>query len=273
LRSSNPASNKRRKLSTRALLIGLVQISICGLLLLAWQTIPSGRERFWFSSPSEIFQALVNWWSDGTLWYHAWSTLVEMAMGYAIGATLGIGSGILLGLNEGLRGLLSPFIFAFYSLPTIALAPLFIVVLGIDIQSKIALVAVTVFFLILINVLEGVRDIDRDLIDSVRIIGAERDETIRLVVLPAILPWIFHGMKISVRYAFSGALLAELISANRGIGFLLQYNSSVMNVTRAFAAVVIMVVLNLLITLVVGAVEKYLSRHGYGVQGGAARGM
>ena len=141
-----------------------------------------------------------------------------------------------------------PFLSAFYSIPKIALAPLFVIILGIGIESKICLVAVTVFFLLLFATMDGMRDIDEDFVESLQIMGATPTEIATKLVMPAAKPWIFTGMRISVRYAMTAAILGEVIASNQGIGFLIEYNSGQFNAAGVFAAVVLLVLFGVAVT-------------------------
>jgi NitT/TauT family transport system permease protein len=139
----------------------------------------------------------------------------------------------------------TPYLSGLYCLPKVALAPLFVIVLGIDLGSKIALVAITVFFLILYSTLDGIRDVDRDLVQSMRLMGATRSEVSAKVLIPGCLRWVFSGMRIAVRYAFTAAVLGEVIAANRGIGYLVEANAGQFNSTGVFAAVLVLVLCSL----------------------------
>ncbi len=202
------------------------RVLIVGVILAAWQFAPVPRGiKFWLSGPWEIVTTLVGWIIDGSLWAHLAATLVVMMIGYSVGCALGIALGVLLGFMPRLHRVLQPYITAFYALPKIALAPLFIIILGIGMASKIALVAITVFFLLLNSTIDGIRDVDRDLVQSLKLMGATSNEVLRKVLFPSAKPWIFTGARIAVRYAFTATLLAELIAANQGIGFLIELNS------------------------------------------------
>jgi hypothetical protein len=131
----------------------------------------------------------------------------------------------MLGFMPNVYRIVEPYLAGLYCLPKIALAPLFVMLLGIDLASKVALVAITVFFLILYSTLDGVRDIDRDLVLSMRQMGATRRETSLKVLIPGALRWVFTGMRIAVRYAFTAAVLGEVIAANRGVGYLVEANA------------------------------------------------
>jgi len=184
-----------------------------------------------------------------------------MSLGYVIGCIAGVTLGLALGCLPTLSRVLSPYIAAFYALPKIALAPLLIILLGIGISSKIFLVAITVFFLVFNNTLEGVRDVDRDLIRSISLMGATRLEIIRKVMIPSALPWIFTAMRISVRYAFTNTLLAELIAANTGLGFLIEFYSGNFNATGAYAAIMAIVCMSVALTGLLMRVEKLMPRN------------
>jgi NitT/TauT family transport system permease protein len=140
-------------------------------------------------------------------------------------------------------------------LPKIALAPLLVIVLGIDIGSKVALVAITAVFLLFYSVLDGIRDVDRDLVQTLRLMGATRGEIVRKVLIPATLPWIFTGMRVAVRYSFTATVVGELIAANRGVGYLIEANAGLYNATGVFAGVFIIVVLSVGMTELLTRVE------------------
>lgn len=241
----------------------LVRLFIVAILFSLWEYLPIRPGlRLWLSSPSMIFKTLATWFVDGSIWVHIVATLQAMLIGYIIGCAIGVASGLLFGFMPRTYLVLSPYLTALYALPKVALAPLFILLLGIGIESKVALVAMTVFFIVLNSTLDGVRDVDTDLIRSLTLMGASRLETIRKVILPGTLSWIFTGMRISVRYAFTGTLLAELIGSNRGLGYLIEFNSGIFNATGAYAAVLIIVVLSVTMSELLIWIEKLLPRHG-----------
>jgi NitT/TauT family transport system permease protein len=239
------------------------RLVVMGALLAVWQFAPGKALRFWMSGPVDIVARLWSWILDGSLWEHLGATLTAMTLGYGIGTAVGVSLGLVFGFLPKLHRVLSPYIAALYAMPKIALAPLFIIVFGIGIESRVALVAITVFFLILNSTLDGVRNVDRDLTQALSLMGATRSEVIRKVLLPAALPWIFTGMRISVRYAFTNTLLAELISANMGIGFLIEYYSGMFDATGTYTAILVLVIMSVGLTEVLSWVERAMARgHG-----------
>jgi NitT/TauT family transport system permease protein len=241
----------------------VIRLLIVAVLLMAWEYAPARPSlRLWLSSPSMIVQTLITWVADGSIWVHIGATMHAMLLGYILGCAIGIASGLMLGLMPRTYLVLSPYLTALYALPKVALVPLFILFLGIGIASKVALVVMTVFFIVLNSTLDGMRDVDKDLTRALNLMGASRVETIRKVVIPGTLAWIFTGMRISVRYAFTGTLLAELIGSNRGLGYLIEYNSGIFNATGAYAAVVVIVVMSVAMSEALLRVEKLLPRIG-----------
>ena len=239
----------------------LARLVLALILLAMWEYLPGADLRFWMSGPVEIVARLWSWLLDGSLWENVGATLSAMALGYAIGTATGIALGLLFGLMPRLYRVLSPYITALYAMPKIALAPLFVIVFGIGIQSKVALVAITVFFLVLNSTLDGVRNVDRDLTRALALMGATRLEVIGKVLVPATLPWIFTGMRIAVRYAFTNTLLAELIASNSGIGFMIEYYSGVFDSTGTYAAILVLVIMSVGLTEVLTQIEARMS-HG-----------
>lgn len=259
---AEPAQPMTRFVSTVSGRLAARLVMMGGLLAL-WQFAPGKALRFWMSGPADIVARLWSWLLDGSLWEHLGATLTAMTLGYGIGTVVGISLGLVFGFLPKLHRVLSPYIAALYAMPKIALAPLFIIVFGIGIESRVALVAITVFFLILNSTLDGVRNVDRDLIQALSLMGATRSEVIRKLLLPGALPWIFTGMRISVRYAFTNTLLAELISANKGIGFLIEYYSGIFDATGTYTAILVLVIMSVGLTEVLSWVERTMARgHG-----------
>jgi NitT/TauT family transport system permease protein len=240
--------SRRARLAT-PLGLTLGRTLILLVLIAVWEAA-SGTliSKFWISSPSAIIAVLGRWIADGSLFHHIAATLTEMGAGYAIGAAAGIGCGLCLGFLPYVERITAPLVAALYALPKIALAPLFVILFGIELESKIVLVPSTIFFLLLYNTLDGVRDIDRDLVEALEVMGATRSEIVRKALVPATLPWIFTGLRIAVRYAFTAAILGELMASNEGIGYLIEASAGDYNTAGVYAAVSVLVAFSVLFT-------------------------
>lgn len=235
----------------------LVGQSLIVISLLSLWEIGSGTvlPRMWVSAPSAIASRLYGWFADGSVWPHLAGTVSAAAVGYLLGSAGGVITGLLIGLSKRVEAVLRPFITALYSLPKVALAPFFIIFLGIGIESKIALVVVTVYFLLLYNTLDGLHDVDRGWVSAYRTMGANQREIVQHVMLPAIMPWVFSGLRIAVRYAFTAAVLAELIAGNLGIGYLIERSAGNFNSSGIFAGVLLLVVCSVGATQIIARIE------------------
>lgn len=258
-RSSQAAGRSlplRQRLLESRLFIVTGRLAIVVALLLVWE-LGSGRflPKALMSSPSAIASKLLQWIVDGTLWTHLAATLTATGAGYVLGAAAGILTGLAFALAPLLERIASPFVTGLYALPKVALAPLFVIFLGIGIESKIALVAVTVYFLLLYNTLDGARDLDGDLTAGFRLMGASEREIAFKIIIPGIAPWVFSGLRIGVRYAFTSAILGELIAGNKGIGFLIESSAGHYNASGVFAGVFVLVMCSVAITELLARTE------------------
>ncbi len=230
-------------------------------VLTVWE-LSAGRvfDAFWTSSPSEILRTLWKWLQSGLLLRHLGVTFQETAAGFAIGAVLGVLGGALVGQSEVLRRTLDPFVTALYGVPKVALAPLFIMWFGIGMMPKIVLAAVSVFFLVFFNTLSGVKEVDRRLIEALQTMGASRMDIQRKVVLPASLPWIFLGLKLGLPYGFIGAVAAEMMASNAGIGYLTQQSAGQFETAGVFAALLALMVVTTTLNETLASIERWIFR-------------
>ena len=261
-------SERARKTPERRPLAEMSQASMIGLqillgiaLLIIWE-LSAGRlvDKFMISSPSDVGKRLWGWFSSGTIYMHMYATIYATIIGFVIGAAAGVIGGIWLGLSPFMSRLLDPYIWAFNALPKVALAPLFILWFGLGIDSKIALAAVLVVFLVFVNTFAGVREVDPDLVDSLRLMRAKRRHILTKVILPSATSWIFVGLKTAVPYALIGTIIGEMIAANRGLGYLVQRSGSEFDTAGVFASLVVIAVLAVLFNEIVERVQRRLQR-------------
>ncbi len=208
-------------------------------VLVSWE-LASGRiaSEFFISRPSAIAVQFVEWVISGKIFYHGAITLVEALSGFVLGGLIGMGVGVWLGRAQLVAEVLDPFIMMFYSLPKVALAPLFVLWFGIGIDMKIYLTATIVFFLVFLNTYTGVRAVSREQIAILRLMGATERHVLFKVVLPSAITWVFTGLRLSVPYALIGAIVGELIASNRGLGYLLANSAGQFDTTGVFAALI-----------------------------------
>jgi NitT/TauT family transport system permease protein len=245
----------------RALLINGGRILLLVVLIAVWQ-LASGSllSPLVCSSPLAVLRQLLQWIGDGTLWFHTAITLQETMLGLLFGIGAGIIAGFLLGPQQVLGKIVDPFIIALYSIPKVALAPLFIVWFGIGLQMKVILAAVTVFFLVFFNTLAGVRNVDLDLVDAVYLMGGGRRDIMFKVIIPSATGWVLTGLRIAIPYALIGAIIAELVASNRGIGYLIDSSAAEFNTAGVFAALVVLTIIAAILNAIVGVIDRKTSR-------------
>lgn len=231
------------------------------VLLVAWELCAGRLFDITFTSrPPDVVHRLIEWHRDGILWSNTWVTLQEVILGFALGAGSGAVTGFVLASLPTFYRVVDPFVVALYSLPKVALAPLFIVWFGIGIQMKVLLAAVTVFFLVFLNTAVGVREVDRGLIDAVRLMGGRRREVVWKVVLPASMTGLLTGLKVAVPYSLIGAVIGELVASNRGLGYLISDAAANFDTAGVFATLVVLGTIAAILNLIVGLVDRRANR-------------
>lgn len=231
------------------------------VLLGAWQAASGPLlDPFWVSSPSEIYTTLKVWALNGHLAYHLSVTFHETLVGFVLGALAGIAFALLVGASETAHRVVDPFVTAVYGVPKIALAPLFIMWFGIGLAPKIVLAAISVFFLVFFSTLRGVREVDQKMVDALRIMGANRLTIQRRVIFPSALPWLFTGLKLGLPYGFVGAVAAEMLASNAGIGYLTQNSAGQLDTAGVFAALFALMAVTTSLNEVLARIESWIFR-------------
>ncbi len=222
-----------------------------------WQ-LASGRfvNPLFISSPAVVASRLWEMTASGKLVYHASYTSFHALAGFFIGALAGTAAGILLGRSERLALILDPFLMGFYSMPKIALAPLFILWFGVGTEMKVLFVAMIVFLLVFLNTYAGVKQVSRELVTILRLMRATEFQILRKVVLPSAITWMFTGLRLSVPYALIGAIMGEMLASNRGLGYVMSDATAQFDTAGAFAGLTAIVLMSLLFNGVVRLAER-----------------
>ena len=196
-------------------------LAFLALLVLLWELVARnlGDRAAVFPPPSAIFSTLWTMASGTALWVALGQSLYRLAAGYLLGLAPAIVLGLLMGSSDAVYRLFEPLLELLRPIPKAALVPLLMYFLGLGDAMKITIVALAVFFPILLNLVQAVRGIDPELVDTARTLGLSRAAMLRKVVLPASLPQLLAGMQISLGVALVVLILAEMVSAGGGIGF------------------------------------------------------
>jgi len=236
------------------------QILVFVVLVAIWQVLSMTLGSYWVGSPWGVATRFAAGIADGALLRQASYTVIEAAAGFVLGALPAVALPFALRRLPIATAILDPFMVGGYGAPKLALAPLFILWFGIGIESKIALVAVTVFFIVYFSTQAGIRALDAGLVRMAQIVGASEQHVARHIVFPGAVPYVFAGLRLAMPYAIGGAIIAELISANRGLGYLLQLGAMNFDTTGIFVALAATTCIVFLGNWSVNALERRLLR-------------
>jgi NitT/TauT family transport system permease protein len=241
----------------RGLGITLVRFGIVGGFLLLWQ-IASGRwlEPFLISSPTRIFTALIAGFQSGDLLQHSWVTFTEIGIGFPLGAITGIALGYWFGRSRMLAEIFEPIIIALNGIPRTALAPLFIVWLGIGIWSKVGVVFLLTFFLNFFNTYTGMRQMDQEYVDLARLMRVRGLKLTFRVILPAISPYVFTGIRTSIPFSVIGAIVGEFIAATEGVGYFIRLSAGIFRTADVFVGIIVLMFMVIIMDKIAALVEK-----------------
>ena len=233
-----------------------------GLLLGSWEL--SARvgwvDPFYAPAPSAVASVLAGLALTGDIWPHLEATLLAALAGLAGGLALGVVLGFAAALVPLVAELLEPVMILLNAIPRVVLAPLFVIWLGIDLASKIALALILVTVLIFFAVYGGIKEVDPRLVERVRTLGGGRRVLIREVYVPSIAAWIMGNLKIAVGFAFTGAVVGEFVASSRGLGYLLQFAQSTYNAALTIALITLIMACALLLFALAEHLERRLLR-------------
>lgn len=245
-----------------SLKLNLIRLVLLAAVLTSWELVAHLGlvQEFVLSRPSRVFAWLGNALASELFWINVGVTLRETLLGLLIGAVLGIASGFALAHWRMSFQVLEPFIMALYSLPRVALAPLFLVWFGIGEASKVALAASLVYFVLLLNTYTGVNEIDRNLINAARTMGAKNHFITRRILLPASMTFIFAGLRVSIGLALIGTIVGEMIAGQFGLGQMIARAANMFDTAQVFGIIIVLCVLAVLLNELMKLAERRVMR-------------
>ena len=191
---------------------------------------------------------------------HSWPTIYQCVIGFALSVVIGVGLGILLALSRLFHQCVYPLIVAFQVVPKVALAPLFIVWFGLGTTSRVLLAFVIAFFPMIVNTYVGIQSTDQLMVRMARSFSASRWTIFFKIELPTALPFIFAGLKIGMTFAVIGIIVAEFVTAQRGLGYLMMFAEGNLDMPLLMAALFVLCIVGVLLYAAVALVEKLVVR-------------
>ena len=257
---------RARARATRRLVVNGLRILFAVVVLGSWElgTAAGWIDPFFYGRPSGVANQLRIWLFEGTaqgpLWQQIATTLEEATLGFLIGVGLGVIFGVALGRVRLLADVFAPYIKALNAMPRVVLGSIFIITIGYNIWSKVALAVVLVFFVVFFNAFQGVREVDRVLLANARILGASERQLSTHVIFPSALSWILASLHTSFGFALVGAVVGEYLGAIKGIGLVIATAQATFNPNGVFAAMFLLAVVALAAEVLLTRLEDRLVR-------------
>jgi NitT/TauT family transport system permease protein len=245
-------SNQRR------LELAFPWIVIIGLLAI-WQAavVALGIKPFVLPSPTAVLAAFIE--NRGPIMQHAMFTLTSTMIGFLLGVTFGIVLGVVIGSSRLIYVGLYPVLIGFNSIPKVAIVPLLVLWLGIGQPTAIATAFLLSFFPIAVNIATGLATVEPELEDVLLSLGASKMDLLFKIGLPRALPYFFASLKVSITLAFIGAVIAETIASNDGIGYLMLQASSQFRIPLMFAGVFVIAIMGIVTYLIFALIERRMT--------------
>jgi len=243
----------------------LRRLGVLGFLLLSWEGCSwmGWFDPFYLPAPSAVANVLLTLFGEGEIWEHLEATFTAAVVGILGGLLIGIVLGFAAALLPALAELLEPVMIMLNAIPRVILAPLFVIWLGIDLASKIALALILVVVLVFFAVYNGIKEVDQRLIERVQTLGGGRRVLLREVYIPSVTAWVLGNLKVAVGFAFTGAVVGEFVASSRGLGYLLQFAQSTYNAALSIALIVLIMTFVMVLFALAERLEHRLLRWRY----------
>jgi len=245
---------RRRRRRRDALILNATRAAVLVAALLAWHLASLATSPLILPGPASVAAHLVQSW--GLILTNLWITLAEIVLGFVAGSAIGIVAGTVIAHSRRLDGILRPYIATSQAVPKAALAPLFVLWLGFGLGPKVTIAALISFFPLLENTIVGLRRVDPDALKLFASLGASSWQVFVKLRLPHGLPYILTGLKVGIVFATVGAVIAEFVTANKGLGAVIMQAQGNFDTRLMFAVIIVLTVMGVLLYEVVQLVER-----------------
>jgi NitT/TauT family transport system permease protein len=237
----------RQAPSRLSILLGSLGFGL--VFLLAWQFVPPALDvpSYIIPTVTDLVHEFARMAARENLAVHVLSTVTVAVAGFAVGSLLGAAMGYILGMSALIEKVLSPYILGLQIAPKVAFAPLFIMWLGYNSWPKLIVTILVVFFPILVNVLQSMKTVDRDLINLARAYSMHRMQIFWKIEVPASMPALMAGLRIGATLAVIGVTVGELVGGNTGLGYLITFGEGQANTAMVFDAIVLLTIIGIVL--------------------------
>lgn len=236
----------------------IMTFTVLVILILLWEYLPPalGVPGYIIPTFSQCIVEMFRMWRQEELLLHLVSTFVYTVLGFVVGSALGAFIGYLLGMSRFWEKVLSPYILALQIAPKVAFAPLFIMWFGYNSMPKLLVTVLVVFFPVLVNVLQSMKTVDRDLINLARAYNLSRWQIFIKIEMPSTLPNLMAGLRIGSTLAVIGVTVGELVGGNTGLGFLISYGGGQANAAMVFVSIIFLTIIGIIVYSTLTWVEE-----------------
>ncbi len=234
-----------------------VSVGLLIVVLVLWEVLPTALDipRYIIPTLSDCLAELQRMYSFDKLLSHTASTALYTVIGFAVGSALGAAIGYLLGMSPFWEKVVSPYILALQIAPKVAFAPLFIMWFGYNSMPKLLVTVLIVFFPVLVNVLQAMRTVDRDLVNLARAYSLSRWQIFLKIEMPSTLPNLMAGLRIASTLSVIGVTVGELVGGNTGLGYLISYGGGQANAAMVFNAIGLLTLIGTVLYMVLERIE------------------
>lgn len=241
-------------------LVFAYQVLFVVVVLALWEYLTALKimDPFFYSSPTRIYASIAKWVAGGKILGDLGWTMSETIIGFVIGAVAGVLLGVVLASNRLLGAIFEPGLVLLNAMPRVILVPLFILWFGFSIWSKVMGAVVLVLFVVFFATYAGIKDVDQTLVANARVLGADRRAIVRHVLIPSALSWIFSSLRTAVGFAMIGAVVAEYLGSNAGVGYRIQYAEASLDASGVFGGLVVLMALVFVVDTVIRQIQRRL---------------
>jgi NitT/TauT family transport system permease protein len=245
---------------THRLLVILGRLAVLAVILVGAEIgVRSGAlSELFFSSPSQVFHALLTQWSNGSFLQDTGITVLETLLGLISGSLLGMAIGLLLPQLRLVSHVFEPFLMMLNGIPVIVIAPLFILWLGLGILSKIGISVYIVFFAMFIPVYTASLSLDTTFVNALHVMGASRSQIFWKVIVPSSLPSVYTGLKIGSGLALIGAVIGEFVASRSGLGHMILYASGTLDTPTLYLGIIALAIFAAVLSFAIDALGPVL---------------
>ena len=235
-----------------------LRLLLIAAVLVVWEAgvVLFAIPQFILPAPSNVFVAFYRGFASALYIDHIWITVTETLMGFVLGTALAFMLGTVIALSRPVEYFLYPFVVMFQAMPKVALAPLIIVWFGLGLTSKVVNAALVAFFPLMVNTIVGLRSAEEDKVNLMRSLAASKTQIFWMLQLPNAMPYIFAGLEIAMIFALIGAIVAEFVGAQAGLGMLIQSMNFTMDVAGQFSVLLLLSIIGLCLNWIVTAVRR-----------------